>query len=144
MLIRLMQPSDRDAVIEMMRVFYRSDAVNTNGSEEIFRRDFEACVGDCVYAEGYVFEEASTILGYGMLAKSYSTEYGRPCIWIEDIYLQEPYRSKGNGTAFLQYVRNRYPEHLIRLEAEEENHHAVHVYEKNGFREMPYLELFTE
>ena len=80
--IRSMHESDRASVLEMMRVFYASPAVHTNGSERIFQADISACVGDSPYAEGYVFEQDGVIAGYGMIAKSFSTEFGKPCIWI--------------------------------------------------------------
>ena len=39
MKIRIMENADLSAVINMMRGFYASDAVLTNGSEEIFLAD---------------------------------------------------------------------------------------------------------
>ena len=87
--IRPMQGQDKPTIMEMMRVFYASPAVHTNGSEEIFTADIDACVGDSPYAEGFVMESEGTVIGYVMVAKSYSTEFGKPCIWIEDIYLTE-------------------------------------------------------
>ena len=44
-IIRKMTESDREAVVEMMRTFYHSPAVFTNGSEEIYNNDVTACVG---------------------------------------------------------------------------------------------------
>lgn len=139
--IRKMIPADREAVLGMMRVFYASPAVLSNGSEEIFRADVENCVNDSPYLEGYVFEEAGALLGYSMLAKSFSTEFGKPCIWIEDLYLTEAARGKGIGSAFLQMVAQMYPDTVLRLEAEEENHCAIATYHKNGFEVLPYTEL---
>ena len=92
--IRAMAREDAPAVIEMMRVFYTSPAVLSNGSEEIFAADVENCVNDSPYLEGYVFEENGELLGYGMLAKSFSTEFGKPCIWIEDLYIRVAYRGQ--------------------------------------------------
>lgn len=139
--IRKMVPADREQVLTMMRVFYASPAVLSNGSEEIFRADVDACVGDNPFLEGYVFEENGMLLGYGMLAKSFSTEFGKPCVWIEDLYLQENARGRGFGTAFLQFVAKKYPAAILRLEAEEENHRAITTYHKNGFTVLPYTEL---
>ena len=51
--IRAMTPADKDSVMEMMRVFYNSPAVLSNGSDEIFARDIEGCVSDNPYVEGY-------------------------------------------------------------------------------------------
>ena len=70
--IRQMLNNDKDIVIDMMRRFYNSPALITNGSEEIFSNNVEACIGDSHYAEGYVFIVEEKIIGYGMLAKSYS------------------------------------------------------------------------
>ena len=140
-MIRLMNAQDRETVLDMMRVFYASEAVLSNGSEEIFLNEFENCVNDSPYLEGYIFEEEGIIQGYGMIAKSFSTEFGKPCIWIEDLYLKEPYRGKGIGSGFLNYIVDKYPGCLFRLEAEQENARAIRVYEKCGFEVLPYLEL---
>ena len=139
--IRLMVEKDRTSVLAMMRDFYASPAVFTNGSEEIFQRDVDACIGDSPYVEGYVFEADKGLQGYAMVAKSYSAEFGKPCIWIEDLYLQPQYRGQGSGADFLRFIAETYPDAILRLEAEEENEHAIHVYKKAGFTVLPYMEL---
>ncbi|MBQ8322297.1 MAG: GNAT family N-acetyltransferase [Clostridia bacterium] len=136
-----MKDTHAEAVIEMMRTFYASDAVSTNGSEEIFRADVGNCINGSPYLEGYVFADGDRLVGYGMIAKSFSTEFGRRCIWIEDIYIIPEYRSQGLGTEFLRFVEQKFPGALLRLEAEVENAHALHTYHKNGFTELPYTEL---
>ena len=100
-----MQWKDRDAVIGMMRDFYASPAVLSNGSEAIFAADFRQCVEGSPYLEGYVFEEEETLQGYAMLAKSFSTEFGKPCVWIEDLYIKSAFRGQGLGGRFLQFAR---------------------------------------
>ena len=139
--IRLMQAKDKACVLEMMRVFYASPAVLSNGSEEIFQRDIDACIGDSPYAEGYIVEDNGEIQGYAMIAKSYSTEFGRPCIWIEDLYVKEPYRGLGIGSQVLQFIAEKFPDCIFRLEVEEENARAIAVYEKSGFTQLPYMEM---
>lgn len=139
--IRKMSETDKNEVLDMMRVFYRSPAVHTNGSEEIFFADVENCISENPYLEGYVFEEESEILGYAMLAKSFSTEFGKPCIWIEDLYIKEGHRGEGIGGEFLDFVKRQYVNAVIRLEVEVENEHAVHVYSKGGFERLPYVEM---
>ena len=44
--IRPMTKEDAETVIDMMRTFYASPAVLSNGSEEIFAADVDECVGD--------------------------------------------------------------------------------------------------
>ena len=141
MKIEKMTGAHAHAVLEMMRVFYASDAVFTNGSEEIFQNDIAACVSDNPYAEGFVFIEDGGVVGYAMLAKSFSTEFGCPCIWIEDLYFLEAYRGRGFGSAFFAFLEERYSDVLLRLEVEEENERAVKTYRKNGFDTLPYMEM---
>jgi len=140
-MIRHMQERDRAEVLCMMREFYASDAVWSNGSDEIFGADIDSCLGDCPFLEGYVFEEEHRLQGYAMVAKSFSTEFGKPCIWLEDIYVMPAFRDRGIGSAFMSYVQNKYPGAIFRLEVEPENERAVHVYEKYGFSVIPYMEM---
>lgn len=139
--IRKMVPADKPAVMEMMRVFYASPAVHSNGSEEIFSADIENCVNDSPYLEGYIFEKENEIQGYAMVAKSFATEFGKPCIWIEDLYMKEPYRGQGIGSRFFDFIKKEYPGCVFRLEVEEENERAIAVYKKNGFEFLPYMEM---
>ena len=142
--IRPMCREDAETIIEMMRVFYASPAVLSNGSEEIFRNDVENCVNDSPYLEGYVVvleSPSEEIIGYAMVAKSFSTEYGKPCMWIEDLYLKEEERGKGIGSAVLHFIADKYPEAILRLEVEAENERAIQTYRKCGFDVLPYMEM---
>ena len=139
--IRLMTVEDKEQVLQMMRVFYASPAVLSNGSEEIFLNDIEHCINESPYLEGYIFEDAGKMQGYAMVAKSFSTEFGKPCMWIEDLYIKDDYRGLGIGSAFLQYMAEKYSDAILRLEVEKENERAVHTYKKNGFEELPYMEM---
>ncbi len=143
-IIRAMQENDRNEVIEMMRVFYASPAVFSNGSDEIFISDFDNCIGNSPYLEGFIFENSGTVQGYAMIAKSFSTEFGKPCIWIEDIYIRDEFRGCGIGSRFFRYIEEKYTDVIFRLEVEEENKRAVHVYRKSGFDELPYMEMKKE
>lgn len=139
--IRSMTEADKTAVLEMMRVFYASPAVLSNGSEEIFLADIENCVNDNPYLEGYIMEDADQIQGYGMVAKSFSTEFGKPCIWIEDLYIKDAFRGQGIGKVFLDHIAQQYPKCLLRLEVEEDNERALKLYRKCGFAVLPYTEM---
>ncbi len=141
MKIRMMEKADITAVINMMRDFYASDAVLTNGSDEIFSADVNECVSDSPYLEGYVFENEGGIQGYAMCAKSFSTEFGKRCIWIEDLFIKEEFRGKGIGSEFLSLISDKYSQCVIRLEAESENGRALRVYKKAGFEVLPYTEM---
>ena len=139
--IREMRRDDSAIVIEMMRKFYTSPAVITNGSEEIFAANVENFLSGSTCATGFVFVDGEKIIGYGITARSYSTEFGGECIWIEDIYIAEEYRGRGVGSKFIRYVQERHPDKLLRLESEADNDKALAFYKRLGFKELPYLEL---
>ncbi len=142
--IRKISLADKNEIIEMMKEFYSSEAVHTNGSLEIFEKDFNNCIYENPYLKGYVFDSNSTILGYAMIAKSFSTEYGKYCIWFEDLYIKREYRGNGIIQMFIDYIKQNHPDHIFKLEVEADNAHAIHVYQKKGFAKLPYSEMLAE
>lgn len=162
MLIRLIEDRDKEEVLEMMKVFYASPAVLHKAPEEILKKDIDDCIGKCPFIEGYVFEcnsddkkgqseedkedKNDKIVGYAMLAKSYSTEYGGMCVWIEDIYIKNEYRGRGIGSKFFEKLQDMYGDNSVRfrLEVEPENERAVAVYEKCGYKKLPYMQMTKE
>lgn len=139
--IEKMRAEHKKEVIDMMAIFYASEAVNTNGSAEIFEADFENCIGNSPYIDGFVFTQAEKVLGYAMIAHSFSTEYGKECIWFEDLYLKPEFRGFGIIPKFFNFIETEYKNTIFRLEVEKENEHAVHVYKKHKFSDLPYHEM---
>lgn len=144
--IKKMEQKDTNEVFEMMRDFYDSPAILHDVSEEVLRRDIDACTSDNPYMEGLVFRAHGGIAGYAMLAKSFSTEFGGICIWIEDLYMKPEYRGGGIGTQFFGYLEKTYQGKavLLKLEVERGNTWAIEVYKKCGYRELPYMEMIKE
>ena len=140
-IIRPIEEKDKNTLLEMMRVFYASDAVLSNGSEEIFLNDINNCINENPYLDGYVIENGEDILGYSMAAKSYSTEFGKSCIWIEDLYIKPEHRGKGLGNKLMEFIASAYTDCIFRLEVEKENENAFKLYTKQGFTVLPYTEM---
>ncbi len=146
MTIRKLRNTDFDTVLSMMLMFYASDALLIHPSEEVLRKTLTDALTDTPYLEAFGFEEDGVLIGYGMVAMSYSTEAGGLCAWIEDIYIEPEYRGKGYGTSFLTFVKEHYGDRVarIRLEAEPENERAMTVYRKAGFAILGYTQLVKE
>jgi len=146
--IRPMRAEDREEVLAMMRVFYDSPALLTTIPDEVLVRNVEASLSDSPYVEGLILEshcpdeDRPVIAGYSMLARSFSTEFGGPCIWIEDLYLKPAYRSQGAGSTLLAYVKDNYDAVITRLEVETENVNAVAAYRKAGYGVLGYTEMY--
>ena len=141
--IRTMTAADSGAVVEMMRTFYASPALITNGSEAIFQSNVRECLAGSPFLKGFVLEKDGETAGYGMVSFGFNTEFGRPCVWVEDLYLKPAFRGQGMGSAFLQFVRRSYPDALMRLEVERGNGRALRIKKKNGMQELPYREMIS-
>ena len=146
MQIRPLQPADFETVLDMMRLFYASDALLIHPEERVLRQTLTDSMSGSPYLAGFGFETEGQLAGYGMVATSYSTEAGGLCAWIEDIYIKPEFRGRGIGTGFLAFVRQHYGDRVarIRLEAEPENERAMAVYRKAGFQELGYTQLVVE
>ena len=145
--IRNITPADREEVLSMMRVFYDSPALIIHAADQVLARDVDACISGSPYVEGYVFDQGDgTICGYSMLAKSFSTEAGGLCIWIEDLYLKPEYRGQGFGSALFRFVEEKYGDTAarLRLEVEPDNEKAIHVYEGMGYHELAYMQMIKD
>lgn len=144
-IIRNFEKSDFDEVFLMMKTFYNSSAVFTNGSDKIFETDINACLDkNNNFAEGFVFISDKEILGYAIIAKSFSSEFGKPCIMLEDLYLKPKFRGFGIIPKFISKIEHEYQNSILKLEVENDNNHAIHVYQKSGFSKLPYIEMIKE
>ncbi|MCR5505454.1 MAG: GNAT family N-acetyltransferase [Bacilli bacterium] len=137
---------DKDYILIMMIEFYASPAVIHKPEVEVLKRNIDACLNPDIPLRGIVFTIDDKIVGYSMLAMSFSTEYGVPCVWIEDIFVKEKYRNRGIGTEFFNYLKREYPreQYRLRLEVEKDNERAISFYEQNGLTDIEYLQKEIE
>ncbi len=143
MIIRSMEQKDAAHVLAMMQDFYNSSATLVKSPTEVLQQDIDHCLSDMPFIEGYVFEENQKLLGYAMVAKSYSTEYGGMCLWLEDLYMEPHARGKGIGPQFIQFLEENYKGKAVRLRLEvtQSNSAAIKIYEKIGFSLVNYVEM---
>ncbi len=143
--IRPMAERDRGEVLRMMRTFYDSPAVLHTSSNAVLEKDFEDCVGDCPFLQGFILEVNGETAGYAMAAVSYTTEYGGICIWLEDLYIRPEFQHKGLAGEFFRFLEIQFP-HAVRfkLEVEPENETAVSCYRKNGYDISQYFLMTKE
>lgn len=144
--IRLIQEIDKEAVLEMMITFYHSPAVIENVSKEVLLQNIDNCLSNMPFIIGFVFYEKEVMIGYAMIAKSYSTEFGGICLWVEDIYIKPPYQGKGLAKEFFLFLENTYSQDVVRfrLELASCNENALKSYEKSGYRKLSYVQMSKE
>ena len=141
--IRNFKQEDFVEIFGMMKEFYASPAVLCKASDEVLRRDIADCISTLPFVEGFVFEDDGILLGYSVVSKSYSTEAGGICVWIEYIFIKSQFRGLGIAKIFFDYIENLYKETAVRfrLEAEPSNSKAIGVYKRAGYEELLYTQL---
>ena len=126
----------------MCRKFYDSDAVLEPVSDENFRKTFDLLLAGTPFASAFVFEEGEEVVGYALLARTWSQEAGGEVIWIEEIMVLPEFRGMGLGTEFFAFLEQRYPQvRRFRLEVEDENEGAVRLYQNLGFSWFDYKQM---
>ena len=137
---------DREAYLAMTSAFYSTDAVMHPIPRSHMEATFEELMRRDTYAAAYICEEQDTILGYALLAKTFSQEAGGTVLWVEELFIKEAYRGKGYGKQFFEYLLSSLPADVkrVRLEVERDNTAAVRMYEYFGFSFFEYDQMALE
>ena len=139
MQIRKITAADREIYLDMAKDFYASPAVLENIPEENITRSFAEFLGGTPYGDAFIFEENGTVIGYGVLAYTYSQEAGGKVVWLEEIYVRAEYRGRGCGSEFIDFAVSEIPAARYRLETEPENEKAAALYRRKGFELFEYV-----
>jgi len=78
-----------------------------------------------------VVDDDATVAGMALWFPSFSTFLGRSGIWLEDLFVREPYRRRGYGRALLDNLRAR-TDGRVEWEVLDWNHRAIDFYETLG------------
>lgn len=139
MLIRKLDERDREVYLAMAKDFYSSPAVLENIPEENITRSFAEFTGGTPFGDAFIFEEKGEVIGYGVLAYTYSQEAGGKVVWLEEIYVCPAYRGNGRGSDFIDFVLEKIPAARYRLETEPDNEDAARLYIRKGFELFEYV-----
>ena len=137
--IRKIRPEDKNVYVSMATAFYHSPAVLTPVPASHFEQTFDCFVQGSPYGDAFILEADHTIIGYGVLAYTYSQEAGGRVVWLEEIYLDPAHRTQGYGTQFIEFVLQTIPAKRYRLETEPDNVRAAAFYRRCGFEHFEYV-----
>lgn len=116
MTLRHMRSGDKKEIIDMMREFHASKQPPENSSDRIFSHNIAECLSDSPFLNGYVFaykESDSSLWGYALVANGFSTELGKRCMRIEEIYIREEARKLGLEAELIKSLEAVYPDRAI-------------------------------
>lgn len=139
---RRMTENNKDDVINMAKIFYNSDAVSHNVSEEVLLRTFNDACSDNPLLEGFILINDDKIIGYAYTTTLYACECGGETVLLEELFISEKCRGKGFGKEFFKWMFKLYPEAVrFRLEVTKENKKAYNLYKNLGFNQISYLQM---
>jgi len=137
--LRAATPADVDEVFRLVRALaeYERLAGDVTGSVAALR---EHLFGTRRYAEVLVAEVDGRLVGLALFFHNYSTFRTAPGLWLEDLFVEPPYRHRGIGTALLARVARVAAERgCARLEWSvlDWNAPAIAFYEGQGAEVLP-------
>lgn len=139
-------PQDRDAFYIMVKKFYAPPAVLHFPSDEVMLSCFdEACKKNGLVL-GYMFESEEKPAGYAIISLKFETEVGGIAAWVEELFVEKEFRSKGIGKEFFAYLQNELKGKIkrLRLEVGADNDSAIRLYEKLGFEFLDYRQMVID
>lgn len=145
-MIREMTALDKDFYLDSADKFYHSPAVLHPVPKACFLANFKEMTEGKTYLEGYIFESDGAPCGFAVVSKTFASEVGGLCVWIEDVYVLPDYRSKGLGKEFFDFLQKKYlwKAKRFRLEVEASNEKAIRFYKRQGFTELSYKQMIKD
>lgn len=143
-MFRSITENDWELYRDYVDAFYHTDAVNAPVPTENYRLTFDEMMRGDAYVKGYIFEYEGTPCGFALLSKTFSQEAGGFSVTIEEIYIEEAYRSKGLATEFFHWLKSQPGIMRLRIEVEDDNDGAKRLYERMGFELLPYLQMVID
>ncbi len=101
--IRAATPGDVDPIFALILELaaYEQLTHQVTGSSQLLKQHL---FGSPTCAEALVAVQSQTIIGFALFFQTYSTFLTQPGLYLEDLYVQEPLRGQGIGTALLQTI----------------------------------------
>jgi len=142
-MIRPFTAEDRENYLAMAMEFMDSPAILHPIPQSYLEQNFQTAISESPFLKGYLFADEKTAMGYAMVSFSYSTERAGLLLWVEELYIRPAYRGQGLGTAFFRFVKEEFGVKGYRLEVAPDNPRAAALYERLGYRDVVYRQMFA-
>ncbi len=141
--IRRFEEKDRNTFFSMVKKFYAPPAVLHFPSDEVMMSAFDESLKDNGFVYGYIFEADGKPAGYSVVSMKFETEVGGLAAWIEELFVEEEFRSNGIAKEFFEFLKAEFAGIIrrIRLEVGEDNLGAIRLYERLGFEFLDYRQM---
>ena len=143
---RKFEEKDRDIFFAMVKKFYAPPAVLHFPSDEVMMSSFDAALEIPELVKGYIFDCDGKAAGYAVVSMKFETEVGGMAAWIEELFVEEEFRSKGIGSQFFEHLKKELSGKIkrIRLEVGDEIDGAKQLYKRLGFEMLDYRQMVID
>lgn len=134
---RRASPGDVDAIVAMMRGYYREDGYTFVEAEA--RSAAHMLIGDPALGQLWVACEGKTIVGYVAVALGFSFEYRGREAFVDELLIAESHRGRGLGREALEVAEAYCREagvNALHLEVERHRENALELYRRRGFADF--------
>lgn len=137
---------DSDLFFSMVKKFYAPPAVLHFPSDEVMMSSFYAALRIPELVKGYMIECDGSPAGYAIVSMKFETEVGGMAAWIEELFVEEEFRSKGIGRNFFSFLAEEEKGKIkrIRLEVGDDNDGAKKLYKNLGFEFLDYKQMVID
>lgn len=136
---------DADGLSNMMREFYSTPGVLHKIDDSNIKSTIALLNQKSPFAEAFILKMDSNMVGYVLLAFTYSNEAGGSVVWIEEIYIKKEYRNRRLSNGLLDYVIQEYPNTArFRIDMVKDNVESMALFSSFGFEELKYLQFIKE
>lgn len=142
--IQKLTEQDKEEFFKLSHAFYQSAAVLCEIDESCHVKAFEEMMKSDVYILGFLLKCGETTVGYAVLNKMFMREAGGTVVWVEELYILPEFQGKGLGRAFFAWLEEQYPAVRYRLETEPDNDRAMALYQRLGYRILPYVQMIKD
>ena len=144
-MIRKFETKDENEFISMHQQFYNLPAVLHKVEKSVSKANFDEALKENLLF-GFIFEKDNEICGYSIVAKSFSSEVGGICYWIEEIFVKDEFQNQGFGKEFFNYFEKIFMPDAkrIRLEVSPDNKKVISYYNKFGFQKLDYIQMVLD
>lgn len=147
--LRLATAADVEALLGMMQRFYAIDGYPFVREKK--ERAVRQLLNEPLFGEIWLVEAQGQPVGYLVVTVGFSLEYNGKDGWVDELFLEEPFRGQGLGEKMLQHAIARAEAlgiNFLHLQVERHNQAGRRLYEKLGFegngRDMMSREGFQE
>ena len=143
-MFRPLKPNEKELYFHYVDTFYHTDVVESPVPRENYEITFNELMRSDDYLKCYIFEYENKPCGFALLSKTFSQEAGGVSVTVEEIFIDEQYRGRGLSTEFFGWLKAKPEIKRLRIEVEDYNEGAKRLYERMGFKLLPYLQMVID